>query len=130
MKAWCKAFLPRLSAGGLYEGSCLLRLQVPKVPGAPHLGARMAHLLRLASKWGAIGSRHSEKKSAAPSGGSPAPEGPSPHSSSGGRSPSSSNSDSHEQDIDSVPCNGATECKTIKKKATADRGDKQVILTA
>ena len=116
--------------GSSFCSQYLLWLQVPKVPGVPHLGARVAHLLRLASRWGAIGSRHSEKGPAAPSGSSPAPERPSSRSSPGGGSPSSNDSHSHERDNGRTPCNGATECQTADTEITAEKKSKEVISTA
>ena len=98
--------------------------------GVPHLGARVAHLLRLASKWGAIGSRHSEKGSAAPSGSSPAPERPSLRSSPGGSSPSSNDSHSHRQDSSCTPCNGACECQAYNTEIPAEKDLKKACPTA
>ena len=36
-------------------------MQVPKMPGTPSLGARLAHLLRLGSKWGMLKLQRSRK---------------------------------------------------------------------
>ena len=62
-------------------------LQVPKVAGVPNLGARLAHLLRLANRWGAIRSRRHRSASEGASTMSTPSDETSPRCSSDGGSP-------------------------------------------